>query len=81
MAEDKNMLESLVKVEDMFTVGLIPSRNLRHLSKIERANEESAMQEYMQNFLSFLNTNDPNTSIQPLIRYLFKIKVDENDIN
>jgi hypothetical protein len=43
MAEDKNMLESLVKIEDMFTVGLAPRRNLKGLSKEERKAEEAEM--------------------------------------
>jgi hypothetical protein len=33
MAEDKNMLESLVKIEDCFTVGLLPRSKDTDLSE------------------------------------------------
>jgi hypothetical protein len=35
------------------------------------------MKDFMQNFFGFLNTNDPNASIQPLLRYLLNLKQDD----
>ena len=47
MAEDKNMLESLVKVEEKFGVGLILRKQISKLSFEERYKEKNEMKDFM----------------------------------
>jgi hypothetical protein len=79
MAEDKNMLESLVKVEEKFGVGLILRKKISQLSYEERYKEKNEMRDFMKNLFHFFHTNEPNTSIRPLLRYLFNLNQDNDE--
>jgi hypothetical protein len=78
MAEDKNMLENLVKVEEKFGVGLILRKKISKLSFEEQNMEKKEMRNFMQNFYHFLHSNDHNISIRPLLRYLLHLKKDNS---